>query len=52
MKAKTFAGKTALKVIKMARHDWAAGKNISGPFKTGEEIQKHLEKLMKKVIKG
>lgn len=36
------------KVVAEARRDWQAGKNISGPFETREEIVGHLEKLMKK----
>ena len=35
------------KVVETARKDWLAGKNISGPFNTDEQIEKHLLKLSK-----
>jgi antitoxin component of RelBE/YafQ-DinJ toxin-antitoxin module len=35
-------------VVGQARKDFAARKNISGPFSTPNEIGKHLSKLMKK----
>lgn len=34
-------------VIAKARQDWALQRNISGPFKTKEQILKHLRGLMK-----
>lgn len=35
------------KIVAMAREDWALGKNISSPFTTSEQIEKHLLKLTK-----
>lgn len=36
-------------VIAEARKDFAAGRNISGPFKDAASTAKHLKRLMKKV---
>jgi addiction module RelB/DinJ family antitoxin len=35
------------KVVETARKDWIAGKNISGPFETDEQLEKHFLKLAK-----
>ena len=35
-------------VIAQARKDYKAGKNVSGPFETNQEIEKHLGKHMKR----
>ena len=35
-------------VISQAKEDFAAGRNISEPFSTPEEVAEHLNKLIKK----
>jgi addiction module RelB/DinJ family antitoxin len=36
------------KVAEQALSDWTEQKNISGPFETAEQIERHLKKLAKK----
>lgn len=35
------------KVAEQARKDFSAGVNISGPYETAKDIEKHLKKLMR-----
>ncbi|TSC75529.1 MAG: Uncharacterized protein G01um101430_371 [Parcubacteria group bacterium Gr01-1014_30] len=36
------------RVVERARQDFAAGRNISGPFVTARDVARHLNKFIKK----